>query len=132
MIVWDTGTYHSLTEQDGRTVLVERAVQDGHVAVWLEGRKLHGGYALTRIGKGKREHWLLVKMADERADARRKPVKSQPESMVSGRNRCAKAPFLQVTPDRKDRRNVLSSCARAAPLSRKPFCAALPATRYRA
>jgi hypothetical protein len=55
------------------------------VAVWLEGRKLRGGYALTRIGKGKRERWLLVKMADEDADARRKPVKSQPESVISGR-----------------------------------------------
>ena len=32
----------------------------------------------------KRERWLLVKMADEQADARRKPVKSQPESVVSG------------------------------------------------
>jgi hypothetical protein len=40
---------------------------------------------LTRVGKGKRERWLLVKMADEEADARRKPVKSQPESVASGR-----------------------------------------------
>jgi DNA ligase D-like protein (predicted 3'-phosphoesterase) len=85
VIVWDTGSYRSLTEKDGRPVPVERAVQDGHVAVWLEGRKLRGGYALTRVGKGKRERWLLVKMADEQADARRKPVKSQPESVVSGR-----------------------------------------------
>ena len=83
--VWDTGTYRSLTEQHGKTVLVERAVQDGHVAVWLDGRKLRGGYALTRVGKGKRERWLLVKMADDEADVRRKPVKSQPESVVSGR-----------------------------------------------
>jgi DNA ligase D-like protein (predicted 3'-phosphoesterase) len=85
VIVWDTGTYRSLTEDDGETVPVEQAVQNGHVAVWLEGRKLRGAYALTRIGKGKRERWLLVKMADEQADARRKPVKSQPESVVSGR-----------------------------------------------
>jgi DNA ligase D-like protein (predicted 3'-phosphoesterase) len=85
VIVWDTGTYRSLTEQHGKTVPVERAVQDGHVAVWLEGRKLRGGYALTRIGRGKHERWLLVKMADEDADPRRKPVKSQPESVVSGR-----------------------------------------------
>jgi DNA ligase D-like protein (predicted 3'-phosphoesterase) len=49
------------------------------------GRKLRGGYALTSIGKSKRERWLLVKMADEEADARRKPVKSHPESVVSGR-----------------------------------------------
>ena len=83
VIVWDTGSYRSLTEDDGKPVPVDRAVQDGHVAVWLEGRKLRGGYALTRIGKG--ERWLLVKMADEQADARRKPVKSQPASVVSGR-----------------------------------------------
>jgi hypothetical protein len=55
------------------------------VTVWLEGRKLRGGYALTRIGKGSRGRWLLVKMDDEEADARRKPVKSQPESVRSGR-----------------------------------------------
>lgn len=48
-------------------------------------------------------------------------------------------PFLQVTPDLGSKlcalivsSYVLTSCARAAPLSRKPFCAALPATRYRA
>jgi DNA ligase D-like protein (predicted 3'-phosphoesterase) len=76
VIVWDAGTYRNLTE---------RAVEDGHVAVWLEGRKLRGGYAFTRIGKGKRERWLLVKMDDEAADARRKPVKTQPESVISGR-----------------------------------------------
>jgi DNA ligase D-like protein (predicted 3'-phosphoesterase) len=85
VIVWDAGTYRNRTEQDGKAVPVERAVEDGHVAVWLEGRKLRGGFALTRIGTGKRERWLLVKMDDEQADARRKPVKSQPESVVSGR-----------------------------------------------
>jgi DNA ligase D-like protein (predicted 3'-phosphoesterase) len=76
VIVWDAGTYRNLTE---------RAVEDGHVAVWLEGRKLRGGYAFTRIGKGARGRWLLVKMDDEAADARRKPVKTQPESVISGR-----------------------------------------------
>jgi DNA ligase D-like protein (predicted 3'-phosphoesterase) len=85
VIVWDAGTYRNRTEQHGKPVPVERAVADGHVTVWLEGRKLRGGFALTRIGKGKRERWLLVKMADEQADARRKPVKTQPESVVSGR-----------------------------------------------
>jgi hypothetical protein len=53
--------------------------------VWLEGEKLRGGYALTRIGKGTRERWLLVKMDDEGADRRRNPVSSQPESVLSGK-----------------------------------------------
>jgi DNA ligase D-like protein (predicted 3'-phosphoesterase) len=85
VIVWDAGTYRNLTEHDGAAVPVERAVEDGHATVWLEGRKLRGGYALTRIGKGSRGRWLLVKMDDQAADARRKPVKTQPESVISGR-----------------------------------------------
>ncbi|MDP9341295.1 MAG: DNA ligase [Actinomycetota bacterium] len=87
VIVWDTGTYRNLTERDGRPVLVEEAVEAGHVAVWLEGTKLKGGYALTRTGpaSGGRQKWLLVKMRDEAADARRNPVTTQPESVLSGK-----------------------------------------------
>jgi len=85
VIVWDTGTYRNLTEKDGREVPVERAVEDGHVSFWLDGQKLAGGYALTRTGGGKREKWILVKKADEAADARRNPVKTHPESVLSGR-----------------------------------------------
>jgi DNA ligase D-like protein (predicted 3'-phosphoesterase) len=85
VIVWDAGTYRNLTEKDGREAPVERAVEDGHVSFWLEGKKLTGGYALTRTGAGKREKWILVKKADEGADARRNPVRTQPESVVSGR-----------------------------------------------
>jgi len=57
----------------------------GHLSFRLDGEKLHGGYALTRLRTGKDEAWLLVKKADEDADARRKPVRSQPESVLSGR-----------------------------------------------
>jgi DNA ligase D-like protein (predicted 3'-phosphoesterase) len=80
VIVWDTGTYRDLGDTD-----VAHAVENGHVTVWLEGRKLRGGYALTRIGRGARGRWLMVKMDDDAADARRKPVKTQPESVLSGR-----------------------------------------------
>ena len=85
VIVWDTGAYRNLTDDGDREISVDRAVERGHVVVWLEGRKLTGGYALTRTGSGKRERWLLVKMKDEGADARRNPVKTQPESVVSGK-----------------------------------------------
>jgi DNA ligase D-like protein (predicted 3'-phosphoesterase) len=80
VIVWDYGSYRNLGEEP-----VERALEQGHATVWLEGEKLRGGYALTRIGKGKRERWLLVKMDDEGADRRRNPVSSQPESVLSGK-----------------------------------------------
>jgi DNA ligase D-like protein (predicted 3'-phosphoesterase) len=83
VIVWDTGTYRNLTERDGEEVPVEQAVEDGHVTVWLEGKKLRGGYSLRRTGDDRR--WLLVKKRDDQADARRNPVSSQPESVKSGR-----------------------------------------------
>jgi DNA ligase D-like protein (predicted 3'-phosphoesterase) len=87
VIVWDKGAYRNIThlDKEGGPVPVERAVQEGHVAVWLEGKKLKGGYALTRTGRGTRERWILVKMNDDEADARRNPVVSQPESVLSGR-----------------------------------------------
>lgn len=85
VIVWDTGTYSNLTEERGREVPVEEAVEQGHVKVWLDGTKLTGGYALTRIGGGRKGRWILVKMDDDAADARRNPVKTQPESVLSGR-----------------------------------------------
>lgn len=85
VIVWDTGPYRNLTERDGKEVPVAEAVEDGHVSVWLEGQKLRGGYALTRTGSKKQGRWLLVKMSDDEADARRNPVSTQPKSVLTGR-----------------------------------------------
>jgi DNA ligase D-like protein (predicted 3'-phosphoesterase) len=86
VLVWDAGTYRNLTEDDGEEVPIDEALEAGHASVLLEGEKLRGGYALTRIGTGKRERWLLVKMDDQGADRRRKPVKSQPDSVLTGRS----------------------------------------------
>ncbi|MGH2746597.1 MAG: DNA polymerase ligase N-terminal domain-containing protein [Actinomycetota bacterium] len=85
VIVWDTGQYRNLTKRDQEEVPIEDALEGGHATVWLEGKKLKGGYALTRVAKGKSERWILVKMKDESADARRNPVKTQPESVLTGR-----------------------------------------------
>jgi DNA ligase D-like protein (predicted 3'-phosphoesterase) len=86
VIVWDTGGYRNLTERDGQEVPIEQAIEEGHAVVWLEGRKLRGGWALRRISRSgdERERWLLVKKKDEFADARRNPVSTQPESVLSG------------------------------------------------
>jgi DNA ligase D-like protein (predicted 3'-phosphoesterase) len=85
VIVWDNGTYANRTERDGREVPIERALADGHVVVELDGQKLRGRYALTRTDTEPRERWLLVKVRDEAADARRDPVSTEPESVLSGR-----------------------------------------------
>jgi DNA ligase D-like protein (predicted 3'-phosphoesterase) len=85
VIVWDTGPYRNLTERDGAEVPLEQALAAGHAKVELRGQKLRGGYALTRTGGEGRERWLLVKTRDAEADARRRPVSTEPESVVSGR-----------------------------------------------
>jgi DNA ligase D-like protein (predicted 3'-phosphoesterase) len=85
VIVWDTGTYRNLSERRGEEVPIEQALRDGHVSVWLEGRKLRGGWSLRRIRSGAKPQWLLVKRRDAEADARRRPTSTQPESVLSGR-----------------------------------------------
>jgi len=85
VLVWDRGTYRNLRAEDDEPVSMAEALRDGHVAVWLEGEKLRGGYALIRTGKGDDNRWLLIKMKDEEADARRNPVSTQPESVLTGR-----------------------------------------------
>jgi DNA ligase D-like protein (predicted 3'-phosphoesterase) len=85
VIVWDTGPYRNRTESEGREIPIGRALADGHAVVELEGRKLRGRYALTRTDTEPRERWLLVKVRDEAADARRDPVATQPESVLTGR-----------------------------------------------
>jgi DNA ligase D-like protein (predicted 3'-phosphoesterase) len=75
VIVWDAGTYDNLTRDNaGADIPVAEATERGHLAVFLHGHKVIGGYALTRIGPaGGRERWLLVKEADGYADRTRDP-----------------------------------------------------------
>jgi hypothetical protein len=53
--------------------------------IGLHGQKLTGGYALQRVATGKDERWLLIKLRDAGADARRRPTSSEPKSVISGR-----------------------------------------------
>ena len=84
VLVWDTGTYRNLRAEEDEAASMVEALKDGRVAVWLEGVKLRGGYALIRTGKGDDNRWLLIKMKDEEADARRNPVSTQPNSVLTG------------------------------------------------
>jgi DNA ligase D-like protein (predicted 3'-phosphoesterase) len=84
VIVWDTGIYDNQSrDRDGRRLSVTEAISRGHVSVVLHGSKLTGGYSLTRMRRGGRQAWLLVKKADEFAGG--DPVKTRPESVKSGK-----------------------------------------------
>jgi DNA ligase D-like protein (predicted 3'-phosphoesterase) len=87
VMVWDAGIYRNLMQEkaeDERMSMAE-SLEEGHVEVWLKGEKLTGGYALIRTGSGDDPRWLLVKMKDDEADARRNPVSTEPKSVLSGR-----------------------------------------------
>jgi DNA ligase D-like protein (predicted 3'-phosphoesterase) len=81
VIVWDKGTYKNTTEKHGERIPFEEALEAGHVEIELKGKKLKGLYALTRF-RGE-NNWLLVKVDDEYADARRDPVADEPNSVLS-------------------------------------------------
>jgi DNA ligase D-like protein (predicted 3'-phosphoesterase) len=87
VLVWDTGHYRNLRARKGRdSRSMENSLDDGLIEVWLDGEKLTGGYALKRIKTGKKPRWLLIKMDDRHADARRRPTRSEPASVKSGRD----------------------------------------------
>ena len=64
VFVWDCGTYANTTVHEMYTCLCR-----GHLSFSLNGEKLQGGYALTRVREGEDETWLLVKRRDDVADA---------------------------------------------------------------
>ncbi len=72
VIVWDEGEFEPF---DGE-------LDAGHLAFAIRGRKLRGGFALTRTGP---DRWILVKMRDEHARRGSDVVAERPRSVRSGR-----------------------------------------------
>lgn len=84
VIVWDVGTWeHLTTDDDDQPVSVADALTNGHLSFRVAGEKLAGGYTLQRF-RPEQDQWLLVKHADDEADARRRPTSTRPESVLSG------------------------------------------------
>jgi len=86
VVVWDRGTYRNLrAETEEGAPSMAACLDEGQVEVWLQGEKLRGGFALVRFREGEDEAWLLIKMKDAEADARRNPTSTEPESVVTQR-----------------------------------------------
>ncbi len=85
VIVWDMGSYENTSKKEDASFSMETALQKGHITVYLQGKKLEGGYALIRTGSNENSRWLFMKMKDDKADARRNPVSTEPKSVISGK-----------------------------------------------
>ncbi len=88
VMVWDIGTYRNIRgeKHPSEKATMEEAYGQGKLEVWLEGRKLRGGYALIRTGRlEEKKGWLLIKMRDEYANKPEDPEKMEPDSALTGR-----------------------------------------------
>ena len=79
VIVWDTGTYKNM-----KTVPMRKTIDECHLDIQLEGKKLKGRYALIRTGKKGKEFWLFLKKKDNEADSKHDILNDMPESVLSG------------------------------------------------
>src|SRR5690606_27225329 len=88
VMVWDTGTFINLKKnEEGEPISLSESYKMGSLEFSLKGKKLQGGYALVEMKGGKMKgNWLLMKLNDDFADARRNPVNTQKESVLTGRN----------------------------------------------
>ncbi|MFF3274597.1 DNA polymerase ligase N-terminal domain-containing protein [Streptomyces chrestomyceticus] len=89
VIVWDQGHYRPMShDKKGHAVPFAESLEKGHATFWMEGKKLRGGYALTRFrggpGSDERESWLLVKADDAHADGQGTPDPKRARSALSG------------------------------------------------
>lgn len=84
VLIWDKGHFENIRAQKESPTSLQTSLEEGKIEVWLHGEKIQGGYVLIRTQKGEEEKWLLKKMKDEKADARRKPTNTEPKSVVSG------------------------------------------------
>lgn len=86
VMVWDIGKYRNIKEDDdGELMPMHECLKKGRIEVFLEGEKLEGAYALVRTQLGEGKDWLMVKMRDEYANARRNPVSTQNKSALTDR-----------------------------------------------
>ena len=80
---WDIGTYRNLKMKNGKPVPMAKCKDMGSIEIWLEGKKLQGGYALIRAARKTGEtFWLLLKMRDEYADTK---IPNANKSALTGR-----------------------------------------------
>lgn len=84
VMVWDIGHYERLKDESMQT-----SYKNGRIEISLKGQKLEGNFALIRTAYGKNSdsnrNWLLIKMKDDFAHARKNPVSTQDRSVLTGR-----------------------------------------------
>ena len=85
VIVWDKGIYEPLEDAGSKKAqerLLLKQIKEGSIKFRLDGKKLHGEFALVRTTYSKNS-WLLIKHKDEYAAE--VDITEQAESVISGK-----------------------------------------------
>ncbi len=84
VMVWDIGTFKNITKgKDGKILSIPQCIKNGRLKFLLEGKKLHGDYALIKTKSANKSFWLLLKMKDAAGSS---SVKNKELSAISGRS----------------------------------------------
>ncbi|GGI76344.1 DNA polymerase ligase N-terminal domain-containing protein [Legionella impletisoli] len=89
VMVWDFGHYEPLVDNEEHEKSMSDALKGGSLKFRLDGEKIMGGYAMARINQDKDEEdeqWVIFKLEDDKADARRNPTSTEPKSVLTGRS----------------------------------------------
>lgn len=58
--IWDRGKYTNLkTDKAGKEVPLKKCIEQGHLSIFLEGKRYKGPYALVHF---KEKNWLMMKL----------------------------------------------------------------------
>ncbi|KTD10975.1 hypothetical protein Lgra_1941 [Legionella gratiana] len=86
VMVWDYGHYEPIIDDEDKKSML-KALKEGSLKFYLYGEKIKGGYAMTRTNfKKDKEQWIIFKLDDDQADARKNPVSTKPNSVLTGRS----------------------------------------------
>jgi len=87
VMVWDIGTYRDLKSETKGAHSIEECYDRGHLDIWLDGKKLKGGFRMVRTKRGgAKPQWLLWKKKDEHAQPGRDILLEAPNSALTGRD----------------------------------------------
>lgn len=87
VMVWDFGHYEPIFDDEKDKKSLRKALKEGSLKFRLYGEKIKGGYAMARTNfKKDKEQWVIFKLDDDQADARKNPVSSEPNSVLTGRS----------------------------------------------
>ncbi|MFP4352910.1 MAG: DNA polymerase ligase N-terminal domain-containing protein [Puniceicoccaceae bacterium] len=88
VMIWDKGTYEPMSgEKDGADGGIKEAIEQGSLKFKLNGEKIQGGYAMAKTGtRDGKDEWVIFKLDDKHADARRNPTRTEPDSVATGRS----------------------------------------------